>query len=50
MPTWLYPSLLHAHRACVGASIALFMARGLGVSALCSWPMQSFWRSLERQH
>ncbi len=46
MPTWLYPNLLHAHRACVAASIALFMARGLGVSALCSWPMQPFWRRL----
>lgn len=46
MPTWFYPSLLHLHRACVGASIALFMARGLGVSALHSWPMRPFWRRL----
>ena len=43
---WLYPALLHLHRACVGASVALFMARGLGVAARQHWPMQSRWRHL----
>ena len=43
---WLYPALLHLHRACVTASIALFVARGLGVSALQQWPMRAFWRQL----
>jgi len=43
---WLYPALLHLHRACVSASIALFVARGLGVAALHAWPMQAFWRWL----
>jgi len=43
---WLYPALLHLHRACVSASIALFVARGLGVSALHAWPMRPFWRIL----
>lgn len=43
---WLYPALLHLHRACVTASIALFMARGLGVTALQAWPMQARWRWL----
>ena len=43
---WLYPALLHLHRACVAASIALFTARGLGVLALQSWPMQARWRYL----
>jgi len=43
---WLYPALLHLHRACVSASIALFVARGLGVAALNAWPMQAFWRWL----
>jgi uncharacterized membrane protein SirB2 len=43
---WLYPALLHLHRACVSASIALFVARGLGVSALHAWPMRPFWRTL----
>ena len=43
---WLYPALLHLHRACVTASIALFMARGLGVAALQGWPMQAGWRRL----
>ena len=46
MPTWLYPGLLNAHRVFVGASIALFMARGLGVSTMHSWPMRPFWRRL----
>lgn len=41
---WLYPALLHLHRACVTASIALFVARGLGVAALQNWPMQARWR------
>lgn len=43
---WLYPALLHLHRACVTASIALFVARGLGVTALQTWPMQARWRWL----
>ncbi len=43
---WLYPALLHLHRSCVAASIALFVARGLGVSALHAWPMRHFWRYL----
>ena len=43
---WLYPALLHLHRACVTASIALFVARGLGVTALQVWPMQARWRWL----
>ena len=43
---WLYPALLHLHRACVTASIALFVARGLGVAALRAWPMQARWRWL----
>ncbi len=43
---WLYPALLHLHRACVTASIALFVARGLGVTALQAWPMQARWRWL----
>ena len=43
---WLYPTLLHLHRACVAASITLFMARGLGVAALQTWPMQRGWRYL----
>ncbi len=43
---WLYPTLLHLHRARVTASIALFMARGLGVAALQTWPMQRRWRYL----
>jgi len=37
---WLYPALLHLHRACVSASIALFVARGLGVMAQQAWPLQ----------
>lgn len=43
---WLYPALLYLHRSCVAASIALFAARGLGVSALHAWPMRPFWRHL----
>jgi uncharacterized membrane protein SirB2 len=43
---WLYPALLHLHRACVAASVALFVARGLGVSFLRDWPMLPFWRNL----
>jgi uncharacterized membrane protein SirB2 len=43
---WLYPALLHLHRACVAASIALFVARGLGVGFAQAWPMQPFWRHL----
>ncbi|MFM7026832.1 MAG: SirB2 family protein [Limnohabitans sp.] len=43
---WLYPALLHLHRACVGASIALFMARGLGMAARQHWPMRGRWRHL----
>lgn len=43
---WLYPALLHLHRACVTASVALFMARGLGVATLQAWPMQARWRWL----
>jgi uncharacterized membrane protein SirB2 len=43
---WLYPALLHLHRACVAASIILFMARGLGVAAQQGWPLQARWRYL----
>lgn len=43
---WLYPALLHLHRACVAASIALFCARGLGVLAQQAWPMRRSWRYL----
>lgn len=43
---WLYPALLHLHRACVAASIALFGARGLGVLAQQAWPMRRSWRCL----
>ena len=43
---WLYPALLHLHLVCVTASIALFVARGLGVAALHAWPMRPFWRYL----
>ena len=43
---WLYPALLHLHRACVTASMALFVARGLGVAALQTWPMKRRWRYL----
>lgn len=43
---WLYPALRHLHLACVAASIALFVARGLGVTALQAWPMRPFWRRL----
>ena len=43
---WLYPALLHLHRSCVAASVALFVARGLGVGALHAWPMRPFWRYL----
>ena len=43
---WLYPALLHLHLSCVAASIALFVARGLGVGALHAWPMRPFWRYL----
>ena len=43
---WLYPALLHLHRSCVAVSVLLFMARGLGVAALQTWPMQARWRAL----
>jgi len=43
---WLYPALRHLHLACVSASIALFVARGLGVTAQQAWPMRPFWRRL----
>ena len=43
---WLYPALRHLHLACVSASVTLFVARGLGVAALQSWPMRPFWRRL----
>lgn len=43
---WLYPALLHLHRACVAASIALFLARGTGVSLLHLWPMRPLSRYL----
>ncbi len=52
MSTWLAqhpelcPVLLHLHRSCVAASVALFVARGLGVAALQPWPMQKRWRHL----
>ena len=43
---WLYPALLHLHRACVVASVSLFVARGLGVTAQQAWPMRRGWRHL----
>ena len=43
---WLYLALLHLHRACVTLSVALFLARGLGVTWQQGWPMQKFWRYL----
>ena len=43
---WLYPALLHLHRSCVAASVLLFTARGLGVAAVQTWPMQARWRVL----
>lgn len=43
---WLYTALLHLHRACVSLSVALFIARGLGVTALQHWPMRPVWRRL----
>ena len=43
---WLYPALRHLHLACVSASITLFVARGLGVTAQQAWPMRPFWRRL----
>ncbi len=43
---WLYPALLHLHRACVTLSVALFFARGMGVTWQQAWPMQKFWRHL----
>ncbi len=43
---WLYPALLHLHRACVPLSVALFCARGLGVTWQQAWPMRKFWRYL----
>ena len=43
---WLYPALLHLHRACIAASVSLFIARGLGVAALQAWPMRPLWRRL----
>ena len=41
---WLYPALLHLHRTCVTLSVALFIARGVGVALLQAWPMQASWR------
>lgn len=43
---WLYPDLLHLHRTCVTLSVALFIARGVGVALLQAWPMQTSWRYL----
>lgn len=43
---WLYPTLLHLHRACIAASVGLFIARGMGVAALQAWPMRPRWRHL----
>ncbi len=43
---WLYPALLHLHRTCVTLSVALFIARGVGVALLQAWPMQTSWRYL----
>lgn len=43
---WLYPALLHLHRTCVTLSVALFIARGVGVALLQAWPMQASWRYL----
>ena len=43
---WLYPALLHLHRVCVAASVSLFVARGLGVTAQQAWPMRRGWRHM----
>ena len=43
---WLYPALLHLHRTCVTLSVALFIARGVGVALLQAWPMQTSWQYL----
>ncbi len=44
----LYPWLLHAHRALVGLSVAIFTARGVGVALQASWPLAlaSRWASV----
>lgn len=42
----LYPALLQLHLACVTASVTLFVARGLGVTAQQGWPMRPAWRRL----
>jgi len=36
-----YPALLHTHRALVGLSVMLFVARALGVALLQAWPMKA---------
>lgn len=43
---WLYPALIHLHRSVVSASIALFLAKGIGVALQGSWPMRAWWRRL----
>jgi len=43
---WLYPALLDLHRSCVTLSVALFIARGLGVTWQQAWPMRPAWRAL----
>lgn len=42
----VYPPLRAAHLALATASVALFVARGLGVLAQAGWPMRSAWRGL----
>ena len=46
LPDWLYPALLQIHHATVACSIVLFAARGSGVLAHQTWPMQRGWRRL----
>jgi len=43
---WLYPAAFAVHVGSVLLSIALFSARGIGVLAQRSWPMQRNWRWL----
>jgi uncharacterized membrane protein SirB2 len=38
--TLWYPALLHTHRALVGVSVLLFVARAAGVALLLAWPMK----------
>jgi len=36
---FFYTALLHAHRTLVGMSVALFVARAIGVAGQTTWPM-----------